>query len=148
MDRTRYSGKEITIGFPPAAIYSFFEDMSSFGKHFPAGVVDSVTSDSDSIHITKSGLTLGIRRGECIPHSKVSVVSEESSPLKFSLSFLMSPSGTDGTTLHLELDAEMNMMMKMMLGGKLQEAVDKLTFYMSDISADMLKKLASDGDRS
>ena len=39
----------------------------------------------------------------------------------------MDPVGLDSTLFHIELAAELNFMMKMMLGNKLQEMVDSIT---------------------
>ena len=39
----------------------------------------------------------------------------------------MDPMGLDSTLFHIELQTELNFMMKMMLGNKLQEMVDSIT---------------------
>ncbi len=141
MEKTKYTGQEVTIKVPPHIFYSIFNDMSRIGNNVPADLKDSVVCDADSISITKSGLTLGIRRGECIPFSKVGLESQETSPINFDLAFLITPEGADSSRIKVELDVELNAMMKMMMGGKFQQIVDKLTFYLGDISDDMFTKL-------
>ena len=47
--------------------------------------------------------------------------------LPFTISFFMDPVGIDSTLFHIELTAELNFMMKMMIGNKLQEMVDSIT---------------------
>lgn len=147
MEKTRYTGKEVTVRFAPYQLFAVFNDMSRIGDNLPPDLKDSVVCDHDSINITKGGFTLGIKRGECIPFSKLSLESKENSPIDFELIFNISPEGTDSSRVIVEMDVELNMMMKMMIGSKLQEVVDKLTFYLGDISEDVLNKLREQNEQ-
>jgi len=147
MDRTKYTGKEVIVKTPPHILFSVFNDMSRLGTNLPEELKDSVVCGTDFINITKGGFTLGIRRGECVPFSKVVLDSIESSPIDFELTFHLTPEGAGSSRVTVELDAELNMMMKMMIGGKLQEAVDKMTFYLGHISEDMFNKLKEQNEQ-
>jgi hypothetical protein len=64
---------------------------------------------------------------ERVPYSKISFV-DDGAPFSFSgaLFFDAVPSEPGKTDFHLELSADLNLMMKMLLGGKLREAADKV----------------------
>lgn len=141
MEKTTYSGKEVKIKIAPHIFFSIFDDMSRIGENLPDDMKDSVVCDTDSLSITKGGFTLGVKRGECIPFSKVSLNSMESTPLDFEIRFFITPEGIDSSIIRIELDTELNAMMKMVMGGRLQQIVDKLTSYLGELNEDTFRKL-------
>lgn len=127
MASTHASGKEIVINKPSVAVFSLFDDFTRFSGNIPAEYQAAVTADRDSIRLTVKGFSLGVRVKERIPFSYVSLEGDELAPFPFLVSFHLAPIGLDSTLFHIEVDAELNMMMKMMLGSRLQPAIDKIT---------------------
>ncbi|MBQ0005979.1 MAG: hypothetical protein KBS57_01055 [Alistipes sp.] len=127
MSSTHVSGKEIIIAKPIVSVFGLFDDFTRFTGNVPPQYQTAVSAQKDSIRITVKGFSLGVRIRERIPFSYVSLEGDEMAPFPFLVSFHLSPVGLDSTMFHIEVDAELNMMMKMMIGSKLQSAIDKLT---------------------
>lgn len=127
MATTNVRGKDILIKQIPMGIYGAFADLRNFSRALPADLKDKVQVDADSISGETHGIKLGVMVDERIPFSLISLKSNDQSPFPFKVSFHMEPVGFDSTLFHIEFSAELNMMMKMMIGSKLQEMVDKLS---------------------
>jgi len=127
MEPTHASGKEIVINKPAVSVYGLFDDFTRFSGNIPSEYQAAVTAQKDSIRLTVKGFSLGVRVKERIPFSYVALEGDELAPFPFTVSFHLAPIGLDSTLFHIEVDAELNMMMKMMLGSRLQSALDKLT---------------------
>ena len=140
---THVKGKEIIIQRPPMAIYSMFADLSRFTMGLPDEHRDKVLATSDSITIDHNGMKLGFVVEERIPFSKITLKDNGQSPFPFSFSFNMTGMGIDSTLFHIELTAELNMMMKMMIGGKLQEVVDTITDQIEKASQGVMPDMSN-----
>lgn len=127
MGNTSVRGKDVLIKQSPVTIYGSFSDLTRFAGNFPPELKDKVTVYPDSITANISGFNLGIRVDQRVPFSLVSFKEDGQSPFHFTFAFHMEPVGLDSTLFHMEMDADLNPMMKMMLGGKLQSLVDKFT---------------------
>ncbi len=120
-------GKSILIKQTPVFIFSLFNDLSRFFINLPPQLREKVVVDTDSIVMNVKGFKIGVIVEERVPYSKVSFKDNGDSPFPFHLSFNMVAVGFDSTLFNIELNAELNVMMKMMIGGRIQEFVDKFT---------------------
>lgn len=133
MSKTEIKGKEILLNKPAVTIYGLFTDLRRFTENIPEQYKDQVTTTEDSIVFSYGGVNLGIKTDQKVPFSLISFKDDGQSPFPFSIRFMMTAVGLDSTLFHIEVDAELNVMMKMMLGNKLQEMVDTLTDNMETI---------------
>lgn len=117
------------------ALYMPFTDMRNFVAMLPEDKKQGVEADYDSIHAEVQGFNVGVRVSERVPYSKISY-SDDGAPFKFTINVLFDANGgdPDTTDFHIELEADLNFMMKMLLGSKLQDAVDKLVDAVADMS--------------
>ena len=81
----------------------------------------------DSVSSEAAGTHIGVRISERTPYSRIVLSSDEATPIKFDIIFHLEQVDFSSSLLQLEINAELNMMLKMMIGNKLQEAVDKIT---------------------
>ena len=103
-----------------------FVDMRNFTRMLPAQYKDSVQADYDNLTANVKGMTLGVRVEERRPYDLIRIVSGES-PVEFSiLVHFDRDADSSRTDFSIELDANLNIMLKAMLGGKIQEALDKI----------------------
>ena len=82
--------------------------------------------------VKKAGYAFAARQ----PYSRIDF-KDNGAPFPFSLSlfFDATPAADPGKTdFHVELSAELNFMMKMLLGNKLQEALDKVVEGLAAVS--------------
>lgn len=127
MSKTEIKGKELLVKKPSVTIYELFSDLSRFVYNVPEQYKEQVSATADSVNFSYQGINLGIVIDERVPFSLVSLKDDGKSPFTFKIRFVMTPVGLDSTLFHIELDAEMNVMLKMVLGNKLQDMVDMVT---------------------
>ncbi len=135
MSEVRITGKDILIRRPPVSLYGNFSDLSVFAASVPEEYRDKVSADKDRIAINYNGLAFGLAVEDRRPFSLVSIKDDGQSPFPFRISFHFEAVGLDSTLFHIELEAELNMMMKMVLGNKLQEMVDRLTEQLEEAAS-------------
>jgi len=130
MGDTKVTGRVITVKQPVERVFSLFSDLNNFVKNLPDDMRESasVVADSDSISGKVQGFDVGITVAERLPFSEIKYVQTPATPISFN--FYIHFSGSESaseSSLYLELDAQLGTMMKMMLGGKIQEVIDKFT---------------------
>ena len=126
-DVTRVTGREVLLKRPPMVLFGLFGDLSLLVQNVPEEYGGKITADRDSVHIEYKGVSLGFVVARREPFSLVELKDDGKSFLTFSVTFHMDPVGLDSTLFHIELSTELNFMMKMMSGSKLQEMVDSIT---------------------
>ena len=111
-----YSSKHGQVARRREELYMAFTDLRNFTQMLPANLQGSVTADIDNLRAVVQGFTIGVR-----------VDGSSESPVEFVAVLHFEESSIPGRTdFSIDLDANLNFMMKAMLGGKLQEALDKI----------------------
>src|SRR5574344_2183548 len=127
MGNTQVKGKVIQVNGPADASYSIFADMNNLVKNLPEDKKKGVKTTEDTIEGTFQGFSMGLKIVERLPFSSVSYEQFGNSPCQFKLVRFGDAVDVAVTEFHLELDAELNFMLKTIIGGKIQELLDKLT---------------------
>ena len=129
MSTTNAVGRQIKFSRPASELFAIFSDLTNFTRGLPQEqlVKADVVATSESIRGKLQGMEIGIKIGERIPFTLVKYESFGPSPVPFRIFVRIEDSGALQSLFSLELEAELSGMFKMMLGGKLQEAVDQLT---------------------
>ena len=128
MSKTEVLGKIAPVNQPAERLFSAFSDLSNLVKNMPEEHRDKVRADADTLLVQAQGMELGVRVVERVPHHTLQFEQYGAQTLfPFTFWIHIQETGEDTSTLQLELHAELNMMMKMMLGPKLQDAIDKMT---------------------
>jgi len=129
-----YISKHGQVSRSPEELYMAFCDMRNFSSLMPEQQKAEVQADYDSLRITVQGFTIGVRVDDRQPYRLIRIGSSES-PVEFVGVLHFEPSVLPGKTdFSIELDANLNFMMKTMLGSKLQQALDKAVDTLVDIS--------------
>lgn len=129
-----YKSKHGIVSRPPYELYMSFVDMRNFVNMLPEDKRGDVKADYDSLSVTVQGFSLGVRVTQRIPYSRIDVTGD-GAPFNFDISVHFdSTSDSSRTDFWIELSADLNFMMKMMLGSKIQEALDKVVDSLVDIS--------------
>ena len=124
MGLEKYESKQVQIRRPAAQIYA----MASRFDNFTPILKDRVegweaTEDTCSFKI--KGFTASMRIIDRVEPKLVKIVSGESTPMDFTFWFQLHEVDPTDTRMRMVLHADLNMMMRMMLGSKLQEGLDK-----------------------
>ena len=128
-------GKTVVINQPSYSLYTIFSDPGRIAGVLPEQYRDKVSFGEDTVLIHVQGFELGVKVHSRTPFSKVEYEHYGQSPFPFFIAIFMEPASDSTTYFHIELTAELNMMMRMMLGGKLREAVDKITDAIANAAA-------------
>ena len=126
---THIEGRVVRIARPTEVLYSVFTDLTNFTKNIPvemSGKAD-LTTTPDTLVARVQGMELGIKVSERTPFSRVRYEQYGKSPFPFSFTINLDSPDPSHTDFQLVMDTELSGMFKMMLGGKLQEVVDKVT---------------------
>lgn len=118
--------KKGLVSKAPYQLYMVFTDMRNFVQFLPEDKKADITADYDTIHALVQGFNIGVRVTDRIPYSKIQF-ADDGAPFSFSLTMHFdAASDPYKTDLQIILDADLNFMMKTLLGSKLQDALDKV----------------------
>ena len=109
-----------------------FKNLAQAGAQ--AGVQAEIQADYDTLSIEVQGFRIGVRVDERQPYDVIRIISSES-PVEFVAALHFDASPIPGKTdFSIVLDANLNFMMKSMLGGKIQKGLYKAVDTLVDIS--------------
>ncbi len=129
-----YTSKHGQVSKGPEELYMAFCDMRNFSSLMPGQQKAEITADYDNLRISVQGFTIAVRVDERQPYRLIRIGSGES-PVEFVGVLHFEPSALPGKTdFYIDLDANLNFMMKTMLGSKVQQALDKAVDTLVDIS--------------
>lgn len=119
-----YISKQHQILRPAGQI---FAAISRFDHLTPAlaDKVEEWQADADTCSFKVKGFTLRLRVDERVEPRHVKIVADQA-PMDFAFWIQLHSVSADDTRLRIVVHTDMNMMMKMMIGGKLQEGVDRI----------------------
>ena len=120
------NSKRAVVSKAPYELYMLFVDMRNFVQMLPEDKKAGVEADYDSLHASVQGFNIGVKVNDRVPYSKV-VYEDDGAPFKFTMALHFDPA-TDPykTDFQIVLNADLNFMMKTLLGSKLQEGLDKI----------------------
>lgn len=133
--KTEIKSKHAVVSKAPCILYMGFTDMRNFVQFLPEDKRQGVTADFDTIHATVQGFSIGVRVAGRRPYSMIEF-EDDGAPFSFSVRMYFDavPGENEKTDFHIEITADLNLMMKMMLGSKLQEAVDRMADGLAAVS--------------
>lgn len=121
-----YTSKHGLVSRPPYELYMSFCDMRNFTRMLPEDKKDMVKADFDTLEVSVQGFNFGVRVTQRQPYSLIAL-ADNGAPFHFSVTLHFDAMAEGGKTdFWIEAEAELNAMMKMMFGKKIQEALDKI----------------------
>lgn len=131
----KINSKHRSVARAPYMLYMPFSDMRNFVAMLPEDKKQGVEADYDSIRGTVQGFSVGVRVEERRPYSRI-VYKDDGAPFQFTVNICFDADGgnPDSTDFHVDIEADLNFMMKMLLGSKLQDAVDKMVDAVADMA--------------
>ena len=140
-----YTSKHGQVARRPEELYMTFTDLRNFAQMVPQGRVQAdIQADFDTLSVTVQGFKIGVRVDDREPYRLIRLGSTES-PVEFVGVLHFEPSVIPGRTdFWIDLDANLNFMMKTMLGGRLQDALDKMVDGLVDASEGRIPPMAQD----
>lgn len=129
-----YKSKQTLVSKAPYELYMAVTDLRNILNMLPHDKKEGVTADFDSIHATVQGFNIGVRVIERSPYNLIRL-KDDGAPFSFNIELHFDPTAYSSQTLfHIVVDAELNFMMKTLLGSKIQTALDKIADSLADAS--------------
>lgn len=121
-----YSSKHGIVSRQQGELYMAFTDMRNFVNMLPEDKRQGITADFDTIHANIQGFSVGVRVTRREPYCYIGM-QDDGAPFNFGidLHFDVAPDPLR-TEFYIEVTADLNLMMKMMIGGKIKDALDKI----------------------
>jgi hypothetical protein len=139
MGASKYISEIQFINNNQEIIFNYLSNFENLSKYVNEGILEKLTeqvpqikitdfeSDRDSCRFNISGLgQAGISIIEREPFKTIKIVSSGSMPIEIILWIQLLPVAAYETKMRLTLQAEMSMMVKMMIEGKLEKGVNQL----------------------
>ena len=116
-------------------LYMGFVDLRNFKAMLPEDKKDMVEADYDTLTATVQGFKIGVKVHERVPYSRIELV-DYGAPFAFHIVLYFDPDSSDPykTDFHIKVEADLNLMMKMMLSGKIKDGLDKIVDGIVDAS--------------
>ncbi len=127
-----YVSKIVKVNRPVSQLYGLFSDFRQFSEMIPKDKVEDfeATEDECSFTVKPLGKT-GLRIVEKEPDKVVKFGPNGKAPFEFNLWIQLKSVEPYDTRIRLTLRAELNFMMKTMLGKKLQKGIDDFADQMA-----------------
>ncbi|MBR4774850.1 MAG: hypothetical protein IK008_01975 [Bacteroidales bacterium] len=132
---TNIESKHGTVSRQPHELYMAFTDLQNFRNMLPEDKREMVTATYDTLTATVQGFNIGVKMHERVPYSRIELV-DFGAPFAFHIVMHFDPSAQDPykTDFWIQVEADLNLMMKMMLSGKMKDALDKVVDGLVDAS--------------
>lgn len=120
---TRFQ-KQVRVPAAAEKVYAFLADCNHHEQLQPSNITDwSATQDTAQFTIKNMG-KFALKVASRVPHKQVTIVPDGASPVALSLIWSLAEINENETSVTLTLEAELNMMMKMLASTPLQKLVD------------------------
>lgn len=139
MSTTKYVSDIKVINNNQEVVFNYLSNFENLSKYVNEGLLSKMTeqipqikisnfeSDTDSCRFQIAGMGLAeIRIIDREPHKTVKISSSGSMPVSIVFWIQLLPVSVYETKLRLTLDADMSMMIKMMVSKKLEEGINRL----------------------
>lgn len=129
------NGEPTTINANEKKVFDFLADFNNFEQLMPEQVTNW-QSDAESCTFTIQGMaTISLKYANKQAHQLIEIVPEGKTPLDFNLTLRLNPNDLDEqkTTANVEIDAQLNPMMAMMVKKPLQNLVDVIAKNLNEV---------------
>lgn len=115
---------QVTIDRPIAEVYAFLADFNNHEQLMPENSYNWSSTRDEARFTIQNMAKLALRIASRIEHSKIVFVPVEKTPFDVALRWEVESQGENETLASLIIEADLNMMMKMVAVKPLQKLVD------------------------
>lgn len=127
-----YKSKTVVVDRPQMSLFNAFTNLEAMVAAVPADKRGDVVVEGDTTKASYAGFTIAVCIAEKIPFSKI-VFKDVEAPFHFSLTIHLDPAQfLNQTSLTIVAAAELNFMMKTLIGPKIQEALDQIVLSIAN----------------
>lgn len=128
MGLEKYESKQAQVFKSAAKIYPFISRLDMLTPALQ-DKVEEWQADADTCSFKAKGFKVALRIVEREPNKHIKIMADQeqgSVPIDFAFWLQLHEVSENDTRMRLVLHAELNMMMRMMIGGKIQGGLDKM----------------------
>jgi len=129
MGNTQIKGRRVVVKYPARALFELFSDLTNFTKNLPQDMLkgSEVTATRDTLIAKVQGFEIGLVVAERVEYSLIRYDQYGKNIFPYTFFVRLDSKSEAETEFMIEMDTELSGMFKTMVGGKLQELVDKVT---------------------
>ena len=115
---------QISIDRPVADVYTFLADCNNHERLMPEGISDWSSTADEARFTVQNMVKLALKVDRRMENSEIAFIPAEKPPFEVSLRWHVTAVSDTATTAELVVEADLNMMMKMVAQKPLQKLVD------------------------
>lgn len=120
-----YKSKTVIVNAAPMALFNRFTDLEGLVAAVPEEQKKDITAEGDTLRVSYGGFTIAVKIIDKTPFSRIRIADLEA-PFHFTVTINLNPGELPlQTALDIDLSAELNFMMKTLIGSRIQEFLDK-----------------------
>src|SRR5690606_26789570 len=123
---------ETDLNNPVEKVFAFLEDCNNHEKLQPENIYNWTSTRDEASFTIQNMAKLSLKIKERKENAEILFIPASEAPFDVSLNWFLSPI-ENGTEVRLELNADLNMMMKMIASGPLQKLIDFQTTRLAEI---------------
>jgi len=121
-----------TINKPVNDVYQFLEDMNNHQQLMPDNILDWTSSTDEARFNIQNMAKLALRIDDRVENAEIKIIPFEKPPFDLELNWHLTDAGTH-TEVAFTIEADLNMMMKMLASGPLQKLADHETQKLAEL---------------
>jgi carbon monoxide dehydrogenase subunit G len=114
----------VEIQKPASEVYAFLADCNNHEKLMPSNVYNWSSTQDEARFTIQNMAKLALKVEQRIENQEVVFVPSEKAPFDVKLRWIIEPTGENSAKATHIIEADLNMMMKMLASGPLQKLVD------------------------
>mgnify|MGYP001260682652 FL=1 len=117
----------VTLHKPIADVYTFLADLNNHQQLMPENIYNWSSTTDEAAFTIQNMAKLAIKVSSRIPNQEIVAIPSAEAPFDLELKWELKDVGNDTTEATHTISAELNMMLKMLASGPLQQLADHQT---------------------
>jgi len=117
----------VTLHKPIADVYTFLADLNNHQQLMPENIYNWSSTTDEAAFTIQNMAKLAIKVSSRIPNQEIVAIPSADAPFDLELKWELKDVGNDTTEATHPISAELNMMLKMLASGPLQQLADHQT---------------------
>jgi carbon monoxide dehydrogenase subunit G len=117
----------VTLHKPIADVYTFLADLNNHQQLMPENIYNWSSTTDEAAFTIQNMAKLAIKVSSRIPNQEIVAIPSADAPFDLELKWELKDVGNDTTEATHTISAELNMMLKMLASGPLQQLADHQT---------------------
>jgi len=128
---TNFESK-VTINKPIADVYRFLADLNNHQQLMPENIYNWSSTADEARFTIQNMAKLALKVNNRVENQEIQIIPAEEAPFALALKWTLTDNG-GSTTATYQIEADLNMMMKMLVSGPLQKLADSETSRLAEV---------------